>query len=115
MTDKKFDEYEKTVYECAECGQDVENPKENRDGKPVHEKCYTKKLEDLDMPIWVEMESYQDNYELWDNFWRQTGVDEIPSDLKQEMKYSVFSVWYKVTEQGVEGPYNEKKGELVNE
>lgn len=110
-----FEDYKKEVYECAECSQPVEKPKENKDGNPVHEKCYTKTLDDLDLPEWIKMESYQDNYELWDSFWRQTGVDEIPDDLKGEMKYTVFTAWYKVTEDGVEGPYDEKNGELMNE
>ena len=108
-----FEDYEKEVYTCAECGHTVENPKENEDGDPVHEKCYTKTLDDLDLPVWVEMESYQDDYQLWRAFYRKTGVDEIPDDLKGDMKYAVFYAWYKITEDGVEGPYTEKEGEKM--
>ena len=110
-----FEDHKKEVYECVECEQIVENPKENEDGDPVHEKCYTKTLDDIDLPVWIKIESYQDNYELWRAFVRETGVDEIRDDLKGEMKYSVFYVWYKVTEDSVEGPYDEKKGELMYE
>lgn len=110
-----FEDHEKTVYECVECNQNVENPKENNEGEPVCINCYVTTLDDINLPVWIEMESYNDNYELWDAFWRQTGVDEIDSSLKKEMKYAVFYVWYKITEDGVEGPYDKKKGELMYE
>lgn len=102
-------------FECADCDMTVTAPKdsvdENDDGYLVCEDCAgPPSWEDQDFPIWVEMEHYEDNWEMLRYVMEQTGVpeDDIPAG---QMKYTVFQVWFKVDEAGnVEGPYDAKRG-----
>ena len=71
--------------------------------------------EDVDWPVWIEYESYNDTWRMYDLFLRQTGIheDAMPDGFT-EMKYTVFSVWFKITEDGtVHGPYDDRNGELI--
>lgn len=88
---------------CPDCGSDFDEG-------------VTLQWDDIEFPVWVEMESYNDHWELWDTFrWDVNYYDgdrnrSAPSD----MKYTVFSVYYKVEEDGsVEGPYDSKNGDLL--
>lgn len=69
--------------------------------------------ETLDFPIWIEFESYNDHYELGRAVERETGVDLDDIPIARELKYCVFYSYWKITENGVEGPYDEKRGEKL--
>lgn len=105
-------------FECNMCGDhtQVEYGEEETDdnGNLICKTCTgQQKFENLDFPVWVEWESYNDTYGLLENFCYHTGLDHEDVPIAREMKYTVFCVWYKVTEDGVEGPYSEKGGELL--
>lgn len=108
-----------SYIECSSCGEEIDKPvrevKENEDGDPICEECLRTTFDDLDFPHWIGYEFYQDNWELYDHFVYDTGVDEdtIPDKVSSNMKYATLSVWYKVTEEGVEGPYDSKYGEKI--
>lgn len=68
---------------------------------------------DINFPVWVEHEFYDDTYELLRDFEHQTGfnsnMDDNDAPGLREFKYTTMLVWYKVTEGGsVTGPYANK-------
>ncbi len=99
---------------CDECGEDIPLSDVEEDGDDVLcESCAETEWSDLDFPLWIDVEHYEDNWEMVERVNWATGIDmdKIPSD---EMKYTVFSVWFKITEGGlVKGPYDEKRGEKI--
>jgi len=56
-------------------------------------------------------EAYFDNYELGRAVEDETGIDLEDIPIARDLKYCVFYSWWKITETGVEGPYDEKRGE----
>jgi len=110
---------------CPECGFDelevsksVENNEVQHDGwycpdcEATFEDDTVLEWNSLSFPLWVEMESYNDNYQLLDSLCYQHNVhrDVVPN--KRAMKYSVFTVWYKIEGNGgVNGPYASRNGE----
>lgn len=115
-----------TDHECPNCGHHPIERKKEVVNNEVKEKGYycpdcktdysdntTFEWESLDFPLWIEWESYEDNWGMLRHVERQTGVpeDRIPAG---EMKYTVFCVWYKVEEDGtVKGPYDSRGGEKI--
>jgi len=73
--------------------------------------------DDLDFPIWISMESYNDDWQMYRDFLYETNLYEgdfngMPN--ARNMKYCVFHVYFKVNEDGsIDGPYNERNGELI--
>jgi transcription elongation factor Elf1 len=110
---------EQTItFDCAECGYETtiqrdEIDEYEDDGKLVCGECGMTPWERQDFPLWIEFESYNDHYELGSCVERQTGLDTDDIPIARDLKYAVFSVYYKITENGVEGPYREKGGEKL--
>jgi len=112
MTDAKL------TYYCSECGDEVTvlegEEREDINGHRICMDCpEVPPWEDVDFPLWIEYESYNDTYRLGKIVERRTGVpaDNIP--IYRDMKYTVFTVWFKITEDSVEGPYRSKEGEKL--
>jgi len=91
---------------CPHCGAEdpwVKEPKFNMD--------------DVEFPVIVEREHYDDNYGLWRDFCYQVfGVHELKSsqianvpDGLPRMKYCCPSTYWKITENDVDGPYLSRK------
>jgi len=115
-----------TEYECPNCGFDPLERRKQVVNNEVKEKGWycpdcenewdedtTFRWEDCDFPLWIEYEHYEDNYEMLRKVEYQTNLlqDRIPAG---EMKYTVFTAWFKIDEDGsVEGPYDSRGGELV--
>jgi len=87
---------------CSSCGAE-----DSWEEQPQYD------FEDVDFPVIVEYEVYEDNYGLWDRFCRQvfdeygiTGEDiaNVPGQFPR-MKYTVFTTYWKVTESDIEGPF----------
>lgn len=75
-----------------------------------------KEWEDLDFPIWHRYEFYEDTYELYRSIAvsLDVGEDEIPCRLKDNTKYNVVTVYFKILESGkVEGPFDDKNGRKI--
>lgn len=113
--------------QCPECGfeelelnKTVEN-NEVREGGWYCPDCQSTFDEDvvlqwdsLDFPLWVEMESYNDTYGLLDRLCRQHSIHRAVVPNKRDMKYAVFSAWFKIDEDGaVEGPFDRRRGEKL--
>ena len=64
--------------------------------------------EEIEFPIWVELEAHRDNYELYKELQWQTDIHESIVD-SSKMKYAVSTSWWKI-EEGFEvsGPFCEK-------
>lgn len=77
----------------------------------------TLQWDNIDFPVWVEVEHYDDKYGFKRKFLRSVGLydGEFNGDPSgREMKYCVFTVWFKVTEDGkMKGPYGKRGGELI--
>lgn len=105
--------------ECPDCAGSVEEVSNGwycsacQHGHDAEEVEYERGFGDLDFPIWVEWESYNDTYGLLDNFCYQTGLEHEDVPIARDMKYTVINVWFKVTRDGVEGAYDEKNGEKL--
>ena len=70
--------------------------------------------EEKDFPVWESYEIYEDDYQLYRSLTYGYDKDTVPGKLKEETKYNVFKVWYKIYKNGkVEGPYKSKKGEKI--
>lgn len=72
------------------------------------------KVKGADFPVWFDYEIYNDTWDL--NRAAQRALDIDDEDARQFFgqsgKYMVFSVWFKITENGdIKGPYREKEGE----
>lgn len=68
---------------------------------------------ELDFPVWIHVEHYEDNWEFLRRFVEETGVDKHETP-REGFKYCVFSVWFKVTEDGKRhGPYDDKRGDPI--
>jgi len=104
-------------FQCAECDAHTQveygNEVENEDGNLVCGDCDEESWEDLDFPIWLSYQFYHDNYELGYAVSHQTGIEleEIP--YARDLKYCCPLLWFKIEEHGIEGPYDEKGGELI--
>jgi len=102
-------------YDCATCGTVVSRAKSDiptdGGGGYICDDCASpQEWDDVEFPVWVDVEYYDDTWGLGRNFCRQTGLPE--GEMTREMKYTVFRAWYKVLEDGtVEGPYTERNGE----
>ena len=116
--------------QCPECGFEELEVNKDVDGNDVVESGWycpdcsstfdegsTLHWDEIDFPVWIEFESYNDHWELLDKFHWQTGLydgDHNGTPGLRDMKYTVFTVWFTVDEYGsVEGPYDEKGGELL--
>lgn len=67
--------------------------------------------DDIDFPVWIHYEFYDDTHEMLRDFEAKTGFDgELPRG--HEMKYTTLVRWYKVEADGsVKGPYKNKGDE----
>lgn len=116
------------MSKCPECGfEELEANKEVVDNEVREDGLYcpdcdttfkddtTLQWDDIDFPVWVEVEHYDDDYGLLRSFEYQTGLyrgDHNGAPGYGDMKYCVFCVWFKVEEDGsVEGPYANKRDE----
>jgi len=120
-----------TKYTCPECGYDSLEVKKSVENNEViegghycpdcgedFEEDTVLSWDDVAFPVWIEMQMYHDNWEMYRNFLRQTGLHEDAEGMPslRDMKYTVCSLYFKVTESGeVEGPYNSRRGELIYE
>ena len=106
------------TFHCSDCGDQtttkVDETSENRYGEFICPECAAPpKWEDQSFPIWIELEHCEDNWKMLRRVSEYTGVpaDDIPAG---EMKYCVVYAYFKINEDGsVEGPYDEKRGELL--
>lgn len=113
---------------CPACGfEELEPNKEVVNNEVREAGCYcpdceatftddeTLHWDDIDFPVWVEYESYDDDYQLLRNFARQADLyrgDYNGSPGYGDFKYTVFYVYYKVERDGsVTGPYANKGDE----
>jgi predicted RNA-binding Zn-ribbon protein involved in translation (DUF1610 family) len=90
-------------YYCPDCGEDFAEDTVLR-------------WDDVDFPYWIDYEPYDDNWQLYRDFLYATGLHEEAVGMPplRDMKYTVFTVWFKITEDGeVEGPYDSRGGELI--
>jgi len=72
--------------------------------------------DDLEFPVWIEWESYNDNWNFMREFYRRTGLYKGDYDgaVTDEMKYTIFCVWFRVDEDGsVVGPFDAKEGQRL--
>lgn len=107
------------TFDCASCWDETTIPMDEQEEHRVDDQLYCEGCigatawESQDFPLWIEMESYNDHYELGRLVERETGIDLEDIPISRELKYEVFYVYWKITEDGVEGPYDEKRGELL--
>lgn len=88
---------------CASCGTDFD------EGVKLS-------WDEIDFPVWIDWESYNDSWDMLRKFQYKTGLHDSAADGLTDMKYTVFSVWFRIDEDGsVNGPYDEKRGELIHE
>jgi len=87
---------------CSSCG--AEDPWEE---EPLYD------FEDVDFPVIIEYEVYDDHHEMWNRFCSQVfgAYNLTSSDIANasrqfpRMKYTVFHTYWKVTESDIEGPF----------
>jgi len=108
-----------TETTCEQCG----NTTTDESPPPYCSQCGTAnpwkeqsayQFDESDLPIVFSYEVYNDTYRLWNTFvhayWnahdlRGSDIDGLPEEFPK-MKYCVFTVWFKVTEQyELEGPF----------
>jgi hypothetical protein len=74
-------------------------------------------MDDVDFPVIVEYEVYDDHGEMWNRFCAQlfdvydlkgSQIANVPSSLPR-MKYTAFSVYYKITKSERKGPFLSKQ------
>jgi len=90
---------------CSHCG--AEDPWTN---KPKYD------MDDVDFPVIVEYEHYNDDHGLWRRFTTQVfgqhvrgnQIANVPNGLPR-MKYCCPSTYWKITESDVDGPYLSRK------
>lgn len=115
--------------QCPECGFDsLETKKTVENNEVIEGGWYCPNCEatfdsdvaidwdDIDFPVWIGYESYNDTWEMWREFKYSTNFydGDYNREAPRDMKYTTFTVWFKVNEYGsVEGPYDEKEGELI--
>lgn len=117
--------------ECPSCGFEPLEPRKTVEGNEVSEDGWycpgcegeyddlPTHWDDQDFPLWIEWESYNDTYGLLRSLEHQSEAhhETIPDEFGESgspFKYTVFTVWFKVTANGnVGGPYDEKRGELI--
>lgn len=71
-------------------------------------------IKSIDFPVWFNYEIYNDAWDLNRAARRALDIndEEAKGFLGRQGKYMVFSVWFKITENGdIKGPYREKEGE----
>jgi len=113
MTDQQIQ------FSCASCGAETTISTDEQDDHTVDEKLYCKTCigptawESQDFPLWIEVEHYNDNYQLGRAVEHKTGIDIEDIPIARDLKYCVVHTYWKITENGVEGPYNEKEGSLL--
>ena len=105
-------------YDCADCDSNVTTPRgseiENLDGQLICEDCDKPDWEQLDFPLWFDYPVRMSKWEPLRLVSEETGIDEDDIQCKRDLKYADSThVWYKITQYGVEGPYDEKEGELL--
>lgn len=70
--------------------------------------------QDQEFPVWESYEIYEDNYELYRSLTHGYDKENVPDKLKENTKYNVFKVWFKISESGkVEGPFDSRNGEKI--
>ena len=111
---------EQTItFHCASCGAEETVAAGDQEEHCVGDQLYCETCigptawESQDFPLWIEMESYNDHYELGRLVERETGIDLEDIPIARDLKYAVFYTYWKITENSVEGPYDEKQGELL--
>jgi len=95
-----FSPHETSPY-CSNCG--AEDPWETH---------YKYNMDDVEFPVIVEMEMYNDDYELWSSFCYEVfgtrvstdNIVNIPDSLPR-MKYACPMTYWKITKSDVKGPY----------
>lgn len=110
------------MSKCPECGFEELEPKKRVENNEVVEgglycpDCETEfkddetlQWDDIDFPVWIEYEAYDDTFSLLRSFEYQTNLhrgDHDGTPGLRDFKYTVFCVWYKVEKDGtVTGPY----------
>ena len=97
---------------CPDCG--AEEPWEK---EPLYD------FDDVELPIVVEYEHYNDTYGLWRAFCQQAFGGEVELEdvanydgpSPRDMKYCVINTYWVVDKSGVDGPYldrSEARSEL---
>jgi len=67
---------------------------------------------EVDFPHWFSYEIYNDTWDLGRN--AQYSMDLPDEEMPNTGKYMVFTVWFKVLENGeIEGPYTDKEGDKL--
>jgi len=64
-------------------------------------------FDELDFPVILSQEFYDDDWALWRAWKRETGVEDVPDDFPP-LKYSHAEVYWAVYRDRVEGPYLSK-------
>lgn len=67
----------------------------------------TRSWENIEFPVWVEHHVFSNRWDILKGVMEETGIDRkmVPDNYRRRMRTLNFSVWFKVTETGVEGPY----------
>lgn len=108
--------------ECPECGYYPLEVKKSIEDNEVVEgghycpDCGTDYGEDtvldwdnVDWPVWIHWESYNDSWDMYRRFLRESGLHEDVAGDQRQMKYTVFSVWFRIDKDGsVNGPFENK-------
>ena len=124
MTDEDDD------IRCLDCGYDSLEPKKKvTDDNDVvvggmycpdcgaeYDEDTVLRWDDVDFPVWISREWRDSKWDFYRDFLRTTGLHDDAHGFPnvRDMKYTSILVYFKVTEDGdVEGPYDEKRGELL--
>jgi len=100
---------------CGECGAKPSNQSDycpSCGTEDPWEQHYEYDMGNVEFPVIVEREEYNDHYGLWDDFCREVfgervkggQVANMPSTLPR-MKYCVFTTYWKITKHEAKGPF----------
>ena len=104
---------------CTECGtvnDDQPTYCPNCGAEEPWEEEYKYDMDDVNFPVIVSWEMYNDNYEMWRQFCyeafgarlEEEDIANMPSGFPQ-MKYMCPKLYFKVTRFSVEGPFLSEK------
>lgn len=99
---------------CSECGCEVDTPPNYcpECGNDEWETETKYDMDDVDFPVIIEYEAYEDTYGMWDRFTehvfgtrlKESQIANVPDSLPP-MKYTVFTTYWKITESERKGPF----------
>jgi len=104
---------------CTECGtvnDDQPTYCPNCGAEEPWEEEYQYDMDDVEFPVIVSWEMYNDNYEMWRQFCyevfggplKEEDIANMPSGFPR-MKYMCPMLYFKVTRSSVEGPFLSEK------